>query len=45
MEAVVTRVPVNPELLRWAGERSGLGAPALRQRFPKLDPELILFGI
>ena len=30
------RVDVNPELLRWARERAGLGADALIGRFPRL---------
>ena len=31
------RVHVNPELLRWARERAGLGTNALAGRFPRLD--------
>jgi transcriptional regulator with XRE-family HTH domain len=31
------RVEINPELLRWARERSGLDRAALVQRFPHLD--------
>jgi len=30
-------VPVNPELIRWAIDRSGLPADSLVQKFPKLD--------
>lgn len=30
------RVPVQPELLRWAASRAGLGAAELSRRFPKL---------
>ena len=30
------RVEVNPELIRWACERSGLEDDALAERFPKL---------
>ena len=33
----MNRVGVQPELLRWARERSGRGADYLRKRFPKLD--------
>jgi Zn-dependent peptidase ImmA (M78 family) len=32
----MNRVPVQPKMLRWAVERSGLGAVALEERFPKL---------
>jgi len=32
----MTRVPVNPDLLRWARERAGQDAPELAGRFPKL---------
>ena len=32
----MTRVQVEPELLRWACERSGRGLEALHERFPKL---------
>lgn len=31
------RVDVNPELLRWARERSGMAIAALERRFPKLE--------
>jgi Zn-dependent peptidase ImmA (M78 family) len=31
------RVPVKPELIRWACNRMGCGADALIKRFPKLD--------
>ena len=31
------RVEVEPELLRWARRRAGLGIDALAGRFPKLD--------
>lgn len=31
------RVEINPELLRWARERSGLEPAALAHRFPQLD--------
>ena len=31
------RVDVDPELLRWARQRAGLGIDALAGRFPKLD--------
>ena len=31
------RVEVNPDLLRWARERAGLGTNALAGRFPRLD--------
>ena len=30
------RVDVNPDLLRWARERSGLEIATLEHRFPKL---------
>ena len=30
------RVDVNPELLRWARERAGLGVDTLAGRFPRL---------
>ncbi len=33
----MTRVPVQPELLRWARERAGYGADALVNRFLKLE--------
>ena len=33
----MTRVPVQPKLLRWARQRAGYGAHALARRFPKLD--------
>lgn len=33
----MTRVPVQPDLLRWARERSGRGAAVLASRFPKLS--------
>jgi transcriptional regulator with XRE-family HTH domain len=33
----VNRVEVQPELLRWARERSGLSVDALLHRFPKLQ--------
>ena len=33
----MNRVEVQPELLRWARERSGREAEYLRKRFPKLD--------
>jgi Zn-dependent peptidase ImmA (M78 family) len=32
----LTRVPVKPELIRWACERAGLDVAALVDRFPKL---------
>lgn len=32
----MNRVAVSPELLRWAGERSGRSAADLARRFPKL---------
>lgn len=32
----MTRVPVKPELLRWACDRAGLGEDALADRFPRL---------
>lgn len=32
----MTRVPVNPQMLRWARTRAGLDAPALAGRFPAL---------
>ena len=32
----MNRVPVNPNLLRWARERAGLDALALAGRFPHL---------
>lgn len=32
----MNRIPVNPELLRWARDRAGLDALALADRFPKL---------
>ena len=32
----MTRVPVNPDLLRWARERSGLAQDDLTTRFRKL---------
>jgi Zn-dependent peptidase ImmA (M78 family) len=32
----MTQVPVSPELLRWAAERSGLGFARLERDFPKL---------
>ena len=32
----MNRVEVNPELLRWARDRAGLGVDALIRRFPKL---------
>ena len=31
------RVPVNPDLLHWALERSGISADALAKKFPKLS--------
>lgn len=34
--ALVTRIPVNPDLLRWARERAGLDMLELQSRFPKL---------
>lgn len=34
---MTTRVFVKPEVLRWAGERSALGADVLQRRFPKYD--------
>jgi Zn-dependent peptidase ImmA (M78 family) len=33
----MNRVPVQPEMLRWARERAGRSAASLRERFPKLD--------
>lgn len=33
----MSRVEVNPDLLRWARERAGLSASALERKFPKLD--------
>lgn len=33
----MNRLEVNPELLRWARERAGLGVDELARRFPKLD--------
>ena len=33
----MTRVRVQPELLRWARERAGYGADALMNRFPRLE--------
>lgn len=33
----MNRVPVNPELLRWARERSRIPLPVLAAKFPKLD--------
>ena len=33
----MTRVAVNPAMLRWARERAGLGSAALQKRFPKLE--------
>ena len=33
----MNRVPVEPELLRWARERAGYRADALAGRFPKLQ--------
>jgi transcriptional regulator with XRE-family HTH domain len=32
----MARVPVKPELIRWARERAGLGVRDLARRFPKL---------
>ena len=32
----MTRIPVNPELLRWARERSGLAQEDLATKFKKL---------
>lgn len=34
---LMTRVPVKPELLRWARKRAGLDASALVERFPKYE--------
>ena len=34
---MVMRVPVRPELLRWARERAGLSAEALARRIPQLQ--------
>ena len=34
---VAMRVDVNPELIVWARERSGVAVEDLRHRFPKLD--------
>lgn len=34
---MTTRVPVNPRLLRWAGERASLSPQRIRDRFPKFD--------
>ena len=34
---MTNRIPINPELLAWARERSGLGALTLQGRFPKLQ--------
>ena len=31
------RVPLNPDLLRWARERAGLEVEDLAGRFPKLE--------
>ena len=33
----MNRVPVQPALLRWAGERSGRNAADLQKRFPQLE--------
>lgn len=33
----MTRVPVKPEMLKWACRRAGVGVDALTQRFPKLS--------
>ena len=33
----MTRVNVNPELLRWARERAGMSVDRLMGRFPKYD--------
>jgi Zn-dependent peptidase ImmA (M78 family) len=33
----MSRVTVSPDMLRWARERSGKDAEALRRQFPKLD--------
>lgn len=33
----MTRVPVNPKLLRWARERAGYSVSALAVRFPRLE--------
>ena len=33
----MSRIAVKGELLRWAGERSGLSASALAKRFPKIE--------
>ena len=32
-----TRVPINPDLLQWALERTGVSADALTKKFPKLN--------
>jgi hypothetical protein len=33
----MSRVAVNPDLLRWARDRSGKDVDELRERFPKMD--------
>lgn len=33
----MTRVDVEPQMLRWARERAGISVGALRKRFPKLE--------
>ncbi|MCS1407101.1 MAG: hypothetical protein M2R45_00257 [Verrucomicrobia subdivision 3 bacterium] len=41
----MTRVPVNPELLRWARERAGRAQEDLALRFKKLPDERIRLNI
>ena len=37
MASRIVRVPVNPEMLRWARQRAGRDIESLRKAFPKID--------